>query len=214
MSCISLASITIPGSVTMIGEAAFYSCAHLTSISFLGLVSPETGLEWIKLTSPAIRGHAYAASNFPVPGSTFYGLTMGVNVAPSVPGAPTNISTTPGDSYALVAWVAPNDIGGSPITGYRIYRSATETGNFTLIASPTITTYNDTGATNGQTYWYKVSAVNVVGEGALSSATSVVLPSDVSVMDITMLLWLIVIVVAVALLVLTMLVVRKRKRSN
>jgi hypothetical protein len=79
-SCTALTSVTFtsPGSLTSIGGSAFYACTSLTSIAFLGLVAPTTvGADWILGTDAGIRGHAYAASNFPAPGGVWNGLTMG-----------------------------------------------------------------------------------------------------------------------------------------
>lgn len=76
-SCKSLTSVTIGSSVTSIEMWAFQLCSYLTSITFLGLVAPTTGYDWIRGTPTEIRGHAYAASNFPPPGSVWNGLTMG-----------------------------------------------------------------------------------------------------------------------------------------
>ncbi len=80
-NCTSLASMTIPGGVANIGVGAFVGCVALTSITFLGWIAPESiGAGWVQDTDPGILGHAYSTSNFPVPGSSFYGLTMGANL--------------------------------------------------------------------------------------------------------------------------------------
>jgi len=167
--CTSLTSVTIPGSVTNIGYYAFGDCSSLTSITFLGLAAPTAVYSsWIYNTGAGITGHAYAASNFPAPGGVFIGLTMGA-VIPVVPGAPTNLSATPGNAQVVLTWTAPADDGGSAVTNYSVYRSTTETGTYILIASPTALIYNDADLTNGQPYYYKVSAVNGVGEGPRSN---------------------------------------------
>ncbi|MBN1861308.1 MAG: leucine-rich repeat protein [Candidatus Thermoplasmatota archaeon] len=81
-SCSPLKTVTIGSNVKIIGTYAFASCSALTSISFLGLVAPTSvGLNWIKGAPEEIRGHAYAASNFPTPEQVelnFHGLKMGV----------------------------------------------------------------------------------------------------------------------------------------
>ncbi len=41
--CSSLTSVTIPNSVTSIGESAFYSCTALTEVTLLGTVLPACG---------------------------------------------------------------------------------------------------------------------------------------------------------------------------
>ncbi|MCX6650321.1 MAG: leucine-rich repeat domain-containing protein [Methanomassiliicoccales archaeon] len=81
LGCTGLSSIVIPASVTTIGDFAFFGCYSLTNITFLGLVSPlYVGQAWITDTPATLRGHADPDSNFPVPGATFYGLTMGYNI--------------------------------------------------------------------------------------------------------------------------------------
>jgi hypothetical protein len=76
--CSFLTSVTIPGNVTTIWDYAFSYCSSLTSITFLGLVAPTTvGFNWILGTPVEIRGHVYAASDFPAPGDSWHGLTMG-----------------------------------------------------------------------------------------------------------------------------------------
>ena len=83
-SCSSLTSVTIGNSVKTIGPSAFASCSSLTSIIFLSLSAPTTvGTDWIKGTPAEIRGHAYAASNFPTTEETwhdFHGLKMGETI--------------------------------------------------------------------------------------------------------------------------------------
>ena len=85
----------------------------------------------------------------------------------AVPTAPTLMSATPGNSVTLV-WSAPASTGGSPITGYNIYRGTTSGGENLLLAVGNVTTYTDETTTDGTTYYYQVSAVNASGESARS----------------------------------------------
>jgi hypothetical protein len=67
-----------------------------------------------------------------------------------------------------LTWSVPSD-GGSPITGYNVYRgdgSGTET---LLVSGVTDVWYDDASGTVGTTYSYVVSAVNAVGESAWSN---------------------------------------------
>jgi titin len=90
----------------------------------------------------------------------------------TVPGAPT-LTATAGNGQVALSWTAPSD-GGSPITGYRLYRG-TSSGNLTLYQSlGTGLTYTDAAVTNGTTYLYAVSAVNAIGEGARSAERSAI----------------------------------------
>src|SRR5207245_284757 len=69
-------------------------------------------------------------------------------------------------------WRATPDDGMSPITGYRIYRS-TIPGQEALFAElGTVNTWTDSNVTNGETYYYQLSALNAYGEGPRSGAVS------------------------------------------
>jgi fibronectin type 3 domain-containing protein len=71
-----------------------------------------------------------------------------------------------GSSGAIaLSWSAPSN-GGSAITGYKVYRSTVSGSETLLVTLGVVTSYTNTGLTNGATYYYKVSAVNVKGEGA------------------------------------------------
>jgi len=88
----------------------------------------------------------------------------------TVPGVPV-LTATRGNAQVVLTWTAPPN-GGSAITSYRIYRG-TSAGTETLLTTVgNVLTYTDTGRTNGTTYWYQVSAVNAVGEGARSAEKS------------------------------------------
>jgi fibronectin type 3 domain-containing protein len=94
-----------------------------------------------------------------------------VSAAPSlgVPGAPTGLTATPGDNQVALNWNAPS--AGSP-TSYNVKRSTTSGSGYVEITTPgaqTTTSYTDTTAVNGTTYYYVVSAVNAIGEGADSA---------------------------------------------
>ena len=209
--CTSLTSVTIGSNVTSIGNGTFYSCTSLLSITFLVLDAPtDVGEDWILGTDAAIRGHAYATSNFPAPGGVWNGLMMGA-VIPMAPGAPTNLTAAPGNTSVTLTWTTPASDGGSPITGYKLYRSTTSGGTYSLIASPSALTYTDTGLTNGQTYWYKVSAVNAIGVGTNCSAVSALVSQPVSPAgDMTMLILAAVLAIALVL-VAVLLYMRKKK---
>jgi len=88
----------------------------------------------------------------------------------TVPGAPT-LSASAGNAVVHLTWTAPSD-GGSPITNYKVYRSTVSGGETILTTLGNVTSYDDTAVTNGTTYFYKVSAVNAVGEGAQSNEAS------------------------------------------
>ena len=90
----------------------------------------------------------------------------------TAPGAPTLSSATAGNATVALAWSAPASNGGSAVTGYKIYRGTTSGGETLLTTLGNVTSWTDTGLSNGTTYYYKVSAVNAVGEGAASGELS------------------------------------------
>jgi fibronectin type 3 domain-containing protein len=87
----------------------------------------------------------------------------------TVPSAPQNLHASSGDAFVNLTWTAPSNDGGASVTNYKIYRGTTSGGETYLITIGNVLTYNDTGLTNGQTYWYSVSAVNHAGEGPTTS---------------------------------------------
>jgi len=90
----------------------------------------------------------------------------------TVPTAPQNLQTTVGNGLITLMWQAPINNGGSVITNYKIYRGTSAGAESYLLTIGNVLTYTNTNLTNGQSYYYKVSAVNGVGEGPLSSEVS------------------------------------------
>ena len=92
--------------------------------------------------------------------------------AQNPPSAPTGLAALAGTGSVSLSWTAPAFDGGSPITSYKVYRG-TSAGTETFLANAgTSTSFVDTTAVNGTTYYYKVSAENANGEGPLSSEAS------------------------------------------
>ncbi len=99
---------------------------------------------------------------------------------PSRPPAPVNLRAVGGDARIVLTWSLPPSDGGSPITGYRVYRGTASGAETPLLLLGAVLTYTDAGVSNGITYYYEVAAVNAVGEGPVSgeaSATAAARPS-------------------------------------
>jgi PKD repeat protein len=92
----------------------------------------------------------------------------------TAPGAPTGLTASAGNGQVSLSWTPPASNGGVNITSYRVYRG-TASGSETLLTSGgcsalgAVTSCTDTGLTNGQAYYYKVTAVNAIGEGPQSN---------------------------------------------
>jgi fibronectin type 3 domain-containing protein len=83
----------------------------------------------------------------------------------SGPSAPRDLQATAGNGTVTLTWDAPEDDGGWEITGYKVYRGTAAGAETLLITLGDVTSYTDSSVVNGQTYYYRVSAVNDLGEG-------------------------------------------------
>ena len=91
-------------------------------------------------------------------------------ISPStVPSAPTLNAVAAADTRLDIAWTAPGNAGGSPITAYEI--TATP-GSVTKTVAGDVLATSLTGLTNGQAYSVTVKAINGVGASAASNAIS------------------------------------------
>ncbi|HSG12702.1 MAG TPA: fibronectin type III domain-containing protein, partial [Gaiellaceae bacterium] len=102
-----------------------------------------------------------------------FGVTIdGAPLGDGPPSAPIALSALAGDGSVSLSWSPPTFDGGSPVTGYRVYRGTSPGAESFLADAGTSTSYVDGSAANGTTYYYKVSAENANGESALSTGAS------------------------------------------
>jgi hypothetical protein len=100
-------------------------------------------------------------------------------IAIDYPNAPTKPSATVvGPTSVSVSWSAPGD-SGPAITGYQINDTNTTTSTTATNVCPssvtsTTVTCTVTGLTTGDTYTFTVAAINIVGTGAFSPASTAV----------------------------------------
>jgi acid phosphatase type 7 len=84
------------------------------------------------------------------------------------PAPPTGLAATPGDNQVSLTWSA--SAGAST---YTVKRATTSGGPYTPIATAiSFTSYTDTTAVNGTTYYYVVTAQNSQGESSNSTEAS------------------------------------------
>ncbi|UCC93037.1 MAG: fibronectin type III domain-containing protein [Thermoplasmata archaeon] len=95
-----------------------------------------------------------------------------LTVMPNLPMAPNLLRADPSDRAVELEWRAPHDTGDLPLLGFRILRGPTEDEMLVIDSTDSFSdTYNDTGLTNGLTYFYAIVAYNDLG----NSPPSVVL---------------------------------------
>lgn len=91
----------------------------------------------------------------------------------SVPTIPSALTISNASSSSIsFNWTASQDNVG--VTGYRIFRSSSQAGNFAEIGTSTTSSYTNSGGLSPSTiYWYKVSAYDAAGnESEQSTAQS------------------------------------------
>ena len=97
--------------------------------------------------------------------NTVSGQNKAVTSKPSAPVVKIGNSATSGKP--MLTW---NAVSGA--TSYKVYRATSQNGTYSLLGSVTVTSYTNTGAKDGVTYYYKVTAVNDSGESAYSNIVS------------------------------------------
>jgi hypothetical protein len=83
------------------------------------------------------------------------------------PPSPANLLLVGGNNQIALNWTA-----AASAIGYNVKRATSPEGPFTTIANVTTTSYTDTTAENCTVYYYTVSAINAVGEGANAAVQS------------------------------------------
>ena len=87
--------------------------------------------------------------------------------APLPPAAPTVTMTYSDSGKPKLTWKA---VSGA--TSYRVFRSESRGTGYSLLGTTTATSYTNTGAAVGKTYYYRVKAVNSVGTSGYSNIVS------------------------------------------
>ena len=93
-----------------------------------------------------------------------------VNATPlGMPDPPIAGDIEEGDRYNKIDWAPPDDIGGTPLTEYNIYRFIPgSVPDLIETVDPDVFSYTDNDIDNGVTYRYFITAVNIVGESLRS----------------------------------------------
>jgi len=168
--------LTAGTSVTFTAPASGASGTFANSLSTTTATTNISGVA----TATAFTLNTTAGSYAVVASSA--GLTSGAlsetNAAVTVPGAPTGLTATSGNTAVTLGWSAPANNGGAAISGYNVYEGTTPGGEATTAVSTanltgcTSSQCTVTGLTNGARYSFTVKAVNATGPSAASNESS------------------------------------------
>jgi titin len=185
--------------LTVVASAGNASVTVSWSVPATDGGSPVTGYDVYRGTSPGgesatpvatnVAGASYTDASA-VNGTTYYYTVAAVNavgVSPqsneasatpkqpaTAPSAPQGLAATGGNGSVKLSWSAPSTDGGSPVTGYDVYRGTSPGGESATPVATSVagTSYTDTGLANGTKYYYTVAAVNAVGVSPQSNEAS------------------------------------------
>jgi probable HAF family extracellular repeat protein len=136
-----------------------------TAYSIVGTVA---GTTYQNSGIPSSQANLYVVSAF-----NAYGESANSDPAYSLPAPPTNLTAATGKGKGAIdlKWKASTAWN---VTQYRIYRSTTKSGGYTLRATVgQFTSFTDSGLAAKATYYYVVTAVNGLGrEGVYSNQAS------------------------------------------
>ena len=137
----------------------------------IGATTTSTATTYADINLSAATNYEYRVSAINVVGTGLVSATASSN-AGDVPDAPVlTLTALPGSTIQL-DWTVPTNNGFS-ITTYAVEKS-TDGTNWSPLTSINANTFQDTGLTNASTYYYKVTAVNQVGNSVFSSPVSIV----------------------------------------
>ena len=169
--CEALSNITIPGSVTNIAEGVFKGCAALTSVTIsksVTSIDADAFYECSSLTDVYYDGTAADWEIITIDYGNENLTDAARHYVTLKPAAPTvKIGHSASSGKPQLTWRA---VYGA--TSYRIYRSTSKGSGYSLLGTTTATSYTNTGAKAGTTYYYRVKACNDAGLSPYSNVVS------------------------------------------
>ncbi|HEX8521614.1 MAG TPA: choice-of-anchor D domain-containing protein [Tepidisphaeraceae bacterium] len=149
----------------------------------------SAGGPFTKLNGSVLTGTSYFDGSAPVGSTSYYQIkavdtSNNESVAASItalrpapdttaPANPSNFKSAVSPTSVVLSWNANSE---SDLTGYNVYRSATGTGSWTKLNTSGLlagTTLTDSNVSVGQTWYYKVGAVDTSSNESSGSIISV-----------------------------------------
>lgn len=168
---------------------AISKIAMIPNSPILAISSASGGIGLYNLTSmtqiyyytPTVEGTFYymiATSGYIFAGLNDY--TIFIKKLPySTPSAPLGLTGLFTKNQVHLNWTAPKITGGYDISDYRIYKSIDNSSNYKVLSDVgTTTTYLDSSIQQDKSYFYKITAINSLGEGNFSNQFSITIPAN------------------------------------
>jgi len=189
-------SQTLPGALSSSVTSLNFNSVAIGSSSILSVTFANSGTASITISNTNISGAGFNASGVPTgtiltagqtatlvvtfePAAT--GSAIGtVTVTSNAANSPQTISLAGTAVKPVQHSVALSWRDTSSVAGYNVYQATVSGGLYTKLTSSldTLPSYTDSTVTDGQTYYYVVTAVGSDGlESAYSNATAVVIPA-------------------------------------
>jgi len=130
---------------------------------YLYAINPDGTLKWKFKTGDSVHSSpAIGSDGIIYIGSQDHYLYA---IGKFPPAPPKNLQIESGNTFVNLNWEMPDKDGGAEITKFNISRG-TDLGDeiYLTTVDVSIRSYNDTSVTNGQTYYYFVTAVNEFGD--------------------------------------------------
>lgn len=90
----------------------------------------------------------------------------------TVPGIVGGLEARSGNGFVELDWTAPEDDGGTDVTGYIVLRGTDELDLGEIVRLGPVLSFNDTGLVNGVRLYYAVRAINRLGTGPAPDAVN------------------------------------------
>lgn len=146
---------------TAVFVAPFISAATTTSTHQAWV---NAGWDWMKNKKESYFSDSFNMLNLLFISGNWWKPTFGA-VDTQAPSAPTNLTATAASSSQInLSWTASTDNVG--VTGYRVFRDGVQ------VATPTGTSYSDTGLTASTAYSYTVKAIDAASNLSANSNTA------------------------------------------
>ena len=160
--CTSLTSVAIPSSVTEIGGSAFSGCTGLTSVTIPDSVTSIDGYAFSgcdSLTDVYYAGTAADWAKISISEGNEDLTSAALRCAPASLSAPSVTGGNDSQGRPMLKW---NAVSGA--AKYEVYRARSKNGDYIKYSTVTGTNYTNTSyIENGNTYYYKVRALDANG---------------------------------------------------